>query len=67
MRCLGVNDGCCKPDSPCGIGEGDCSKDEDCGEGLACGKDNCPWGDLDDCCYEKSAYSLFLFSWEPAL
>ena len=50
MRCSGQDKGCCTTSTPCSIGEGDCDSDADCVGGLQCGKDNCPWGDLDDCC-----------------
>jgi len=50
LRCNGINNGCCKRISPCIEGDGDCDTDAECAEGLICGKDNCPWGDNDDCC-----------------
>lgn len=50
MRCKGADDYCCTPWTPCDLGDGDCDRDSDCAEGLVCGKDNCPWGDKDDCC-----------------
>merc|ERR1719318_477414 len=53
MRCKGKDDGCCTKDKPCDEGEGDCDDDTECRGSLVCGKDNCPWGDDDDCCKRK--------------
>ena len=48
----GGNKDCCRDGEhgPCGEGEGDCDSDSECAGPLVCGKDNCPWGDEDDCC-----------------
>jgi len=51
-RCGGKDDGCCTKENPCNAGDGDCDNDEDCVGSLVCGKDNCPWGDQDDCCHK---------------
>ena len=51
VRDLGSgNNDCCRPDKPCVEGEGDCDTDDDCLGELVCGKQNCLWGDRDDCC-----------------
>ena len=46
------NEECCSDlkGSKCGEGDGDCDSDSECEGSLVCGKDNCPWGDGDDCC-----------------
>ena len=46
------NEECCSDlkGSKCGEGDGDCDKDSECEGSLVCGRNNCPWGDGDDCC-----------------
>ena len=36
-----------------GKGDGDCDYNSECAGDLDCGKNNCHWGDGDDCCQEK--------------
>jgi len=50
LRCSGQNNGCCTKENPCNVNEGDCDSDDECAGSYVCGKDNCPWGDKDDCC-----------------
>ena len=58
------NDQCCDhfEHGPCGEGEGDCDSDQECSGSLVCGRDNCPWGDGDDCC-QKPAVDCQWGSW----
>merc|ERR1712241_673615 len=46
------NEECCNGSGhrDCGDGEGDCDRDSDCRRGYECGRNNCYWGDGDDCC-----------------
>ena len=46
------NDQCCSNEGVgfCAEGEGDCDAESECQGDLVCGKNNCPWGDGDDCC-----------------
>eukprot|EP00931_Biecheleriopsis_adriatica_P098324 TRINITY_DN7225_c0_g3_i2.p1 TRINITY_DN7225_c0_g3~~TRINITY_DN7225_c0_g3_i2.p1 ORF type:complete len:944 (-),score=82.85 TRINITY_DN7225_c0_g3_i2:70-2901(-) len=53
------NDACCTGTYPCGAGEGDCDSDSDCAGSLKCGRDNCPWGDGDDCCYQPTCATSY--------
>ena len=60
------NEECCSDISgKCGEGDGDCDDDDECEGSLECGKDNCPWGDGDDCCFNprtsKNEISLIRF------
>ena len=50
-----ANEECCSYiRGKCGEGDGDCDSDDECEGSLKCGKDNCPWGDGDDCCYNPN-------------
>ena len=57
---MGVDDGCCTEDNPCGDRDGDCDNDSQCAGSLVCGTDNCPWGDADDCCMAPGKFILRL-------
>ena len=61
------NEECCSEEGRglCKIGDGDCDRDSDCEGDLVCGRDNCPWGDRDDCCMEPGKPLQVTFSlWE---